>query len=277
VFGGLIRRADSKNETKIPLLGDIPYLGAAFRYRTQQQERREIIFIVTPHIIRTDADLARVSAEAARKMSWSKKEVFDIHSHGAAVLSGHNPYLPPPGHPDYCPPGHPGAGHLLTTPPIGFPPPTGVLPGGLQPDGVPVSPTAPVVPYAPGTSVPLPYPQPAPDGVLPGGLQLDGAAAPTAPAQPAAPSGQQLPIQLPTGYPSVVAPPGPMPSQPVAATAQPQPGVGPAGMWVYHPQQSPVTPVPQAANPQNVYPPQAPTGSSAKPAKEGEKSWTFSR
>ena len=34
-IGGLISRSDIKNENKVPWLGDLPFLGAAFRYRTQ--------------------------------------------------------------------------------------------------------------------------------------------------------------------------------------------------------------------------------------------------
>ncbi len=112
VLGGLIRKSDVKLENKIPWFGDLPWVGAAFRYRTQQSERRELIFIMTPHIIRSEADMARVVSEAAKNMSWDLKQVDKIHGHGSDVLSGryHNallpqtPYCPPEGQPGEVPP-----------------------------------------------------------------------------------------------------------------------------------------------------------------------------
>jgi len=88
ILGGLIRKAENKQENKIPLLGDLPWIGAAFRYRTQDISRRELIFIVTPHLIRTETDMARLLADESRKMSWNYDDVMNIHGHGGAALSG---------------------------------------------------------------------------------------------------------------------------------------------------------------------------------------------
>jgi type II secretion system protein D len=107
VLGGLIRKTDQKTENKIPVLGDLPYLGTAFRYRTQQQTRRELLFIMTPHIVRNEEDMKRLVADEARKMSWSLKDVDCVHGHGMDVLSAGRGG---PGTPGYCPPGaNPGA------------------------------------------------------------------------------------------------------------------------------------------------------------------------
>jgi len=63
VIGGLFRDKVSSSKTQIPLLGDIPLIGAAFRGKTDTTERQEVIILLTPHII-TDAaqteGLARV-------------------------------------------------------------------------------------------------------------------------------------------------------------------------------------------------------------------------
>ena len=156
VVGGLIRRSDTKIENKIPYFGDIPYLGAAFRYRTQVQERREVIFIVTPHIVRSDADRARITAEEARKMSWTYKEVAKIHSHGLDVLSGQNPYFNPSPDGAIC---LPNAGYEFNVTPGST-----ILPGGLQPDGNIIG--------VPSDSSPLPFPQTLPGGIQPGGATI---------------------------------------------------------------------------------------------------------
>jgi len=44
---------DSKNNTatKVPLLGDIPVLGAAFRWESKTREKKNLLIFVTPTII----------------------------------------------------------------------------------------------------------------------------------------------------------------------------------------------------------------------------------
>ncbi|HMO34632.1 MAG TPA: secretin N-terminal domain-containing protein, partial [Gemmatales bacterium] len=75
VIGGLINKRDDKEQRGIPWLGDLPYIGALFRYRRQDKARQELLIIMTPHIIRNPMDADRVFAEEARKMSWSLDDV----------------------------------------------------------------------------------------------------------------------------------------------------------------------------------------------------------
>ena len=51
VIGGLIEDSTIRNETKIPLLGDLPLVGKAFRDTTINKQRNELIITVTPHIL----------------------------------------------------------------------------------------------------------------------------------------------------------------------------------------------------------------------------------
>ncbi|MBL9110735.1 MAG: type II secretion system secretin GspD, partial [Myxococcales bacterium] len=60
VIGGLIRNVVGRSEEKVPVLGDIPVLGALFRRRTNQNEKRNLILILTPYIIRSQQDLRTV-------------------------------------------------------------------------------------------------------------------------------------------------------------------------------------------------------------------------
>ncbi|MCL2725219.1 MAG: type II secretion system secretin GspD [Polyangiaceae bacterium] len=60
VIGGLIRNVTSRAESKIPVLGDIPVLGALFRNRTDTKEKRNLILVVTPYIIRNQQDLRTI-------------------------------------------------------------------------------------------------------------------------------------------------------------------------------------------------------------------------
>jgi general secretion pathway protein D len=60
VIGGLIRNVTSRSEEKVPVLGDIPVLGALFRKRTNTVEKRNLVLVMTPYIIRNQQDLRTV-------------------------------------------------------------------------------------------------------------------------------------------------------------------------------------------------------------------------
>ena len=51
MIGGLIRDGRTSLESKVPVLGDIPLLGAAFRSRSSGKDRAETVIFLTPRII----------------------------------------------------------------------------------------------------------------------------------------------------------------------------------------------------------------------------------
>jgi len=51
VIGGLIQDENLSTKSKVPLLGDIPLLGRAFRTDKQTRAKTELYIIVTPHIV----------------------------------------------------------------------------------------------------------------------------------------------------------------------------------------------------------------------------------
>lgn len=53
VIGGLLREDKSNNISQIPLLGDLPLIGAMFRQNNSNSTKNEIIVLVTPHIVKT--------------------------------------------------------------------------------------------------------------------------------------------------------------------------------------------------------------------------------
>ncbi len=57
VIAGMIMETDTKNVSKIPGLGDIPYLGALFRSSTTEKTKSELLIMITPKIIYDDEDL----------------------------------------------------------------------------------------------------------------------------------------------------------------------------------------------------------------------------
>lgn len=51
VLGGIYQTETVKGETKVPLLGDIPYIGRLFRNDINSEEKRELLIFVTPRIM----------------------------------------------------------------------------------------------------------------------------------------------------------------------------------------------------------------------------------
>jgi type IV pilus assembly protein PilQ len=52
VIGGILLDTDQRNTDKVPYLGDIPILGTFFRRDTNQKQTQEILFFLTPRIIK---------------------------------------------------------------------------------------------------------------------------------------------------------------------------------------------------------------------------------
>lgn len=51
IIGGLISKKESSNEEKIPIIGDIPYLGKLFTRINNQESRSELVLLLRPHIV----------------------------------------------------------------------------------------------------------------------------------------------------------------------------------------------------------------------------------
>jgi len=52
VLGGIFTTQVTESETKTPFLGDIPYLGALFKRRTQSDDKQELLIFITPRLIK---------------------------------------------------------------------------------------------------------------------------------------------------------------------------------------------------------------------------------
>jgi type IV pilus assembly protein PilQ len=55
ILSGIIQERQQSSESKVPILGDIPILGALFRSRTNRNDRSEVIILLTPKIIEDTA------------------------------------------------------------------------------------------------------------------------------------------------------------------------------------------------------------------------------
>ncbi|MHC4843064.1 MAG: type II secretion system protein GspD [Planctomycetota bacterium] len=79
VIGGLFRDQITSVKTQIPLLGDIPLLGAVFRGTSDNIVRTEVMVLLTPHIIEEPSetegdkradDASRVGYGAEEQLQW---------------------------------------------------------------------------------------------------------------------------------------------------------------------------------------------------------------
>ena len=50
-IGGLIQEEDTKTVQKVPVLGDLPVIGAAFRNVISKKTKSELVIMITPKII----------------------------------------------------------------------------------------------------------------------------------------------------------------------------------------------------------------------------------
>jgi general secretion pathway protein D len=60
VIGGLMRDEYTVAREKVPILGDLPVLGALFRHSNTVKRKTNLLLILTPHVIREQADLRRI-------------------------------------------------------------------------------------------------------------------------------------------------------------------------------------------------------------------------
>ncbi len=51
ILSGIIQESDRSTITKVPILGDIPLLGALFRNTTKSNQRQEVVVLLTPKIL----------------------------------------------------------------------------------------------------------------------------------------------------------------------------------------------------------------------------------
>lgn len=69
VIGGLMRDNIIVGERKIPLLGDIPILGWAFKFRTKRTEKTNLLIFLTPTILKTPAGLSAIKTAKSEVMA----------------------------------------------------------------------------------------------------------------------------------------------------------------------------------------------------------------
>ena len=103
ILGGMIKNAGGKSVTSVPILGDIPVLGALFRSKGNVVRRINVVIYLTPFIVRKSDDLQnlrkvlveledvqtryntfiRKALEDKNKPKWYEKPLFGKSDHPA--------------------------------------------------------------------------------------------------------------------------------------------------------------------------------------------------
>jgi general secretion pathway protein D len=68
-LGGLIQERETNGKAKVPVLGDVPFLGAAFRHKTSNVSRTELIIFIRPRVIRDMEEARRITKEFRSELS----------------------------------------------------------------------------------------------------------------------------------------------------------------------------------------------------------------
>ena len=112
VLGGLIEDRVRESEQKVPLLGDIPYLGALFRSKSVNRDKVNLMVFLHPTILRDNETADRHSVE---KYNYIRAMQLEKDNEGVPLMSGK------------------GAPHMLSTDELLELPPPFVAPSAAAP------------------------------------------------------------------------------------------------------------------------------------------------
>ena len=98
VIGGLISDDSKNNESKVPLLGDIPFIGNLFKYQTKNRDKTNLMVFLRPYVLR--------DGKAANQLTGERYE-YIRNQQGDVLRENESSLLPPTG----------GAQLPLATPP----------------------------------------------------------------------------------------------------------------------------------------------------------------
>jgi general secretion pathway protein D len=80
LLAGLIQDQQEKSREGIPILNQLPFVGAAFGTTGKSQTRTELIIFIQPQIIRDGVDAAKIAEELRSKMRGGKVQAITLPS-----------------------------------------------------------------------------------------------------------------------------------------------------------------------------------------------------
>ncbi len=73
--GGMMRVSNTDNESKVPVLGDIPLLGMAFKQKEKTSTKTELVLLITPHVLFPGAESEQVSKKRLKQLMSQPSDV----------------------------------------------------------------------------------------------------------------------------------------------------------------------------------------------------------
>jgi len=92
VLGGLIEDNYGDRVQKVPLLGDIPYLGSLFRYETKNRSKTNLLVFLRPYVMRTASATDRLTQD---RYDYIRGQQQGFVSPNIVVREPNTPVLPP--------------------------------------------------------------------------------------------------------------------------------------------------------------------------------------
>lgn len=77
ILGGIIRSTVTATTKKIPLLGDIPFLGNLFRSTDRSKQKTELLVFLTPRVVRNPEDAKKLQEQQRSGFSESTRKALD--------------------------------------------------------------------------------------------------------------------------------------------------------------------------------------------------------
>ena len=91
IIGGLVKNTSVDNVSKVPLLGDIPYLGALFRSTSTDDQETNLVVVLTPYVIDKSENLSELQKQlgyVAKLQNEYNIEVFkNLEEKGKSATS----------------------------------------------------------------------------------------------------------------------------------------------------------------------------------------------
>jgi pilus assembly protein CpaC len=91
VIGGLVDRETASNVNKVPLLGDLPIIGTFFKTLQYSQTDRELVILVTPHLVAPIAKGAAMPPLPGAQAEQRDAPVWRSFAAGAAAANDEAP------------------------------------------------------------------------------------------------------------------------------------------------------------------------------------------
>ena len=85
VIGGLMQEVETEAESKVPILGDLPLIGALFRNKKKTKRKTNLLIFLTPHVIDGPEDLQEVY-----RIKMLQREEFMRRFYGKTAQQQHD-------------------------------------------------------------------------------------------------------------------------------------------------------------------------------------------